>query len=158
MKLFNFKSFSSGQSIIEVLIATLVVGVVMTAVAASLTASIRNTAESKLRAQAQDSAQEAMEVFRSQRGLLGWATFQDVLASTDQFCLNDLPVTSDEFKAAVISRSTCSGGTRETGEQFRRMAYVTIVDSSTTRVIIEVKWFDADRERKVELVQEFKDL
>lgn len=145
----------SGQTIIEVLIATLVVGLVLTAIANVLTSSIRNTSESSNRSYATSYGQQALEVFRRERALLGWDQFQQLLVA-GTFCLEELPADTDAFGS--MPQGTCSGaGTVLPGGQFRREALVTIVSPTEVRVEIEVTWYDGPNEKNISMVQEFKE-
>jgi Tfp pilus assembly protein PilV len=153
MKRFFKRNDQSGQSIIEVLVATVVVALVMTAIAAALTSSLRNTTESKFRSYASAHGQEAMEVFVRERNLLGWQQFQEAVVS-GQFCMNTLPADSDSFIAMAVG--TCVDGTAYSGTTFTREATVTVVAPDEIRVEVFVEWTDNGRDRQVALVQVFR--
>lgn len=142
-----------GQTIIEVLIATVVVGVVMTAIGAALTSSLRNTAESKFRSYASTYAQQAMEVFIRERSLLGWQQFQEAVIS-GQFCLNELPANSEAFIA--MPAGTCTQGVAFSGTEFEREAEISVLSADEIRVEVVVQWQDNGRDREVSLTQEFR--
>lgn len=149
-----FKRLKTGSSMIEILIATGVVGLVMTAVAAGLVLSVKNTSISKFKVLATTRAQEAMEVFRREKVILGWGQFYDVLA-TGTYCLNSLPADSTAFKA--LSTGACASGAKIAGTEFLREGLVNFVNSQEIRVEIVVSWTDNDVPRSVNLIQEFKE-
>lgn len=74
---------SSGQSIIEILVATVVVGVIVTAVAIGVTYSVRNTAEIRYRETAVKLGSEVMELVSRERRRLGWTEFQEFWLDLD---------------------------------------------------------------------------
>lgn len=145
--------FSSGQTIIEVLIATVVVAVVMTAIAATLTSSLRNTTESRFRSFASTYAQEAMEIFIRERTILGWQQFSEVVAG-GVFCLNTLPVNTTEFTA--MTTGECTSGTPLSGTEFVREADVVVVSADEVEITISVEWVDNGRDRSLEVAQVFR--
>jgi len=145
----------AGQSIIEVLIATLVVGLVLTAIASSLTFSIKNTAQTKQRELASNYAQEGLEVFRRERNLQGWTSFTEAL-NTNTFCLNELPADSQAFRD--LPAGECEGGTVIAGSTLTRTAYVRVIDADTIEITIGVAWDDSNQMREVSVVQEFRNL
>ncbi|HYD34556.1 MAG TPA: hypothetical protein VD999_00655 [Vitreimonas sp.] len=148
---------TAGQTIIEVLIAAGVIALVMTAIAAGLTYSVKNSAESKYKALATSYAQEAVEIFRRERALMGWDTFRNVVGS-NTYCLNTLPSSTDEF--VNLEPGACADGIPVAGTQMTREAIVTPFNNGTVvdrvRVEIEVQWFDGNRPRTVEIAQEFQ--
>lgn len=141
-----------GQSIIEVLIATGVVGAILTAVAATLTFSVKNSAENKYRAVATTKAQEAIEVFRRERSFLGWETFVSSLGGGGVYCLNTLPPDSASF--TTMTSSECEVGIAEAGTEFTREAVVTFPTASSVRVQSIVTWYDGVMQRDVTVTQE----
>lgn len=75
-----------GSTLIELLIATMIVGTIVTAVAAGVTNSVKNNAEARYREIATVLAQQGMEVLRTERGNLGWVTFHDTITD-GTFCM-----------------------------------------------------------------------
>jgi type II secretory pathway pseudopilin PulG len=144
---------SSGQSIIEVIIATLIVGVVLTAIASGLTLSIKNTAQTQLRELSTNFAQEGLEVFRRERSMLGWTSFAEALDNND-YCLNTLPQDSAEF--ATMPTGECSTGTAIAGTTLTRNATVTVLSADSIQVHVTVEWQEAERTNTVEVYQVFQ--
>lgn len=143
----------SGQTIIEVLIATLVVGMVLTAVAATLTVSVKNTAQSRYQEVARARAQSGLELFRRERNKLGWQTFQASLVS-GTYCINTLPDSSMAFDA--LSPGACGNGVAVIGTDFTRDATVTVVSNDEVKVDVLVKWIDGVLNKEVKLTQVFR--
>lgn len=143
----------SGSGMIEILIATGVVGLVMTAIASSLVLSIKNSAISKYKVLSTSRAQEAMEVFRREKVLLGWAQFYESLAA-NTYCVNLLASDSAQFQA--MTTGACGDGSFIVGTSFIREALVNITSADEIRVEITVEWLDGDIIRSSNLIQEFK--
>lgn len=148
-----FKKTKLGSSMIEILIATGVVGLVMTAVASSLVLSVKNSSVSKYKVLASTRAQEAMEVFRREKVLLGWGQYYDVLSS-GTYCLNALASDSAQFKS--MSTSACNTDQKIAGTSFVREALVDIISDEEIRVEIVVSWIDGNVPRSTNLIQMFK--
>ncbi|MBI2009963.1 MAG: prepilin-type N-terminal cleavage/methylation domain-containing protein [Candidatus Chisholmbacteria bacterium] len=80
-----------GQSLVEVLIALMIVALVLTTVAVAVILAIRSSRFSQHKARATFLAQEGAEWVRNQRSVLGWDGFLDkggVTATT--YCINAL--------------------------------------------------------------------
>lgn len=104
----NNRSKQRGQTIIELLIAILVVGIVVISVAVALTYSVQYTAEVRYREAAISLAQDAIEFFRSERARMGWANFTPNISS-GTFCFPTIP--TDLAQANATFKHTC--GTTE---------------------------------------------
>ncbi len=153
--LFTRVTTQAGQSIIEVLVAIAVVGVVLTTIASGLTYSVKNTAEARYRSVATALAQDAVEVFRRERSILGWESFYEVfVGAPDQvYCFNTLPANSAAFVA--LSEGACSAGFQQVGTEFRRQVTVDPTGSILT-VTVVVSWYDGDNQRSVQVQQDFQ--
>ena len=151
----NFKKpkLKHGSGMIEILIATGVVGLVMTAVVAGFVLSVKSTTFGKNQVLASTRAQEAMEVFRREKVLLGWAQFSDSVGD-DTYCVNDLPSDSGAFQA--MQTGVCAEGEVITNTVFIRQALVDVISDGEIRVEVVVNWQDGDSSQSVNLVQEFK--
>lgn len=147
-----------GQSIIEVLIATAVVGLVLTSVVVGLTYSIKNTAISTAKTLATKLAQEGMEVYRRERDILGWERFLEAVQSgsgQQTYCLNELPANTQAFMDMVPDSDGCNGELLA-DQPFTREVLVDTFSSEEVRVEVVVIWQDGATERTVEVVQRFK--
>lgn len=98
------KKSESGQTIIELLVATLVVGLVVISVAVGLTYSIKNTSEVRYRQSASTLGQDAIEFFRQQRAIFGWNSFSAAMSGTRTYCLKTIPTSL----VSLPLPSTCS--------------------------------------------------
>jgi len=145
--------FQAGSTMIEILIATAVVGMVMTAVASSLVLSIKNSSISKYKVLAATRAQEAMEVFRREKILLGWSSFYETL-DTATYCLNTLASNSAEFR--ILGVGSCNEDAKIAGTSFIREALVDIQNPEEIRVEMVVRWLEGDVTRSTSMIQEFK--
>jgi Tfp pilus assembly protein PilV len=150
----GFWRAAAGQSIIEVLIATSVIAMVMVAIASGIVLSLKNTSDSKFRGLATTRGQEALEVFRRERGILGWATFRD--ATVDgTVCLNTLPTNSTEYLALAVG--ACTQGTAVAGTTLTRQAIISVPASDQVEVEIVVSWVDGQTTREVRQSQVFRE-
>lgn len=151
------KNSSSGQTIIEVLVATTVVGIVLTGLVIGMTFSLRNAAAAKARSLATRYAQEANEVFRRERDLQGWEPFSSTFqgGATRTYCLPALPETTTEFRS--LTPADCSAGTYIQGTDFTREVEVRRVSPSEVEVSTTVSWPDGSRTPEVVLTQTLKD-
>lgn len=143
----------TGFSMIEVMIAVMVVGMVMTAVAALMTSSTKLTAESRYAGFARSKVQEALEVFRRERFLLGWNDFYNSLAN-GVYCYNQIPMDSDAFKARAVGG--CSDTFEGAGQAFKREVLV-IKTGDSVEVTSHIEWQDATKTREISAEQIFKE-
>lgn len=146
-------SSQAGQSMIEVIIVSVVVGTVLTALAASLTMSASNSSQNKKRSLATTYAQEGLELFRHQRSQLGWSRFVQGLINGQTYCLNTLP--SD---LEGLSADSCASGETIEDTGLSREAEVAITGSTQVEVVVTVFWFDDEEEKSVQVQQAFQDI
>lgn len=152
----HIRQAEAGQSIIEVLIATLVVGMVMVGLAAIMTMSVKNNAEGKFRNVATFQGQQAMEIFRRERVRRGWDGFTTE-ALGGQYCFDTLPLTSDDLSDWLTLRSgECTEGYALAGATFTRDVTIQQTPGEVV-VIIVVGWMDGNQPRSVTLEQEFRE-
>lgn len=146
------KNLQRGSTIVELLVATMVMALVVTAIASGMTYSIKNQAEARYREVATTLAQEAVDIFRKERGLLGFGSFQSSLSNGQNYCV---PV--DAFSLGDMpAQANCPMNIDASGQDFAREVYVTFPDPDVVRVEVTVSWFKSSSEdRTVELVQEF---
>lgn len=146
----------AGSGVIEVLIATLVVGLTMTSVAAVMTLSLQSTSQNRLRAIASTRGQEAIETFRRYRDELGWQAFSSQFSApaAQTYCLDPLPSNALEF--SQLAPQNCDSGVAIVGTEFTREVEVTTVGTPVTSVQIRpvVRWQDGEQTKQVVLFQE----
>jgi len=146
-----------GSSLIEIVVATGVMALVLTAIVSGLTLSLKTNAESEYRSQAVKRAQEAIEVFRRERTLLGWDVFFGSLSNGGVYCLQTLPAPKSGF---TLGACTEEQGIVIAGVDFYREVEVTIDESDPNNPLIQVsvtmRWNSGNGERDVTLLQVFR--
>ncbi|PIR64250.1 MAG: hypothetical protein CO156_01410 [Candidatus Pacebacteria bacterium CG_4_9_14_3_um_filter_40_12] len=148
------KNFKKGSTLIELLIATMIVGTVVTAVAAGVSSSVKNNSEARYREIATVLAQQGMETLRSERGNLGWITFHDSI-TPGTFCM---PTGMSSLTELTTNQNLCI--VTESNLDFNRSVVLTKQSGASPDVSAEitVSW-----ERKsgvtsdVKVTQTFKD-
>ncbi len=151
-----FSSKVSGQSIIEVLIATVVIALVMTSIVGAMTLSIQSTAESRARSIATHLAQEGLELFRRERATLGWQRFYDESLSGQAsrvYCLNTIPSTSAQFSS--MSAGECGSATID-DSPMQREATVVRQNTETVSVEVVVTWQNGNKQNSTSVEQIFR--
>lgn len=143
-----------GQTIIEVLVAAVIVSTVLTAIAIGLTFSVKTTADSRYRAYATKYAQETLEVFRRERTNLGWESFA-VAVTSGVYCYNTLPASTQDFVARIPEE--CAAGQTIGDSIFTREADVTVTVDEV-KVLSSVKWSDGNRLKQVEVEGVFRNI
>lgn len=158
----NNLKLQRGSTIIELLIAVMVVGLIITAVANAVTYSIKNTGESRYRQVATTLGQEVIEHFHTQKNELGIINLINILPQTE-YCYSDI----DSPTAGVCG--TGSGQVVDipgVGTEFKRNVTINSGGDGTRTplpakpyyltVTVTVSWIDGAETRSVELIQEFK--
>ncbi|MFZ5437562.1 MAG: type IV pilus modification PilV family protein [Patescibacteria group bacterium] len=156
MRLKKFFS-QKGSSLIEIIVATGVMALVLTTIVAGLTLSLKTNAESEYRSQAVKRAQEAMEIFRRERTLLGWEAFINTFRGNPVYCFKDLPAPFGAFTSGAC-------GSDDTivisGQEFIREATVTVDETDPNnpqvRVVMTMSWTTNDNVKDVEIIQVFR--
>lgn len=156
LKLHCGLKMQKGSTIIELLIAVMVVGLITTAIANAVTYSIKNTGESRFRQVATTLGQQVIEDFRSQKNELGIINFSNTLTAGNN-CYSDLdnPVVGSCGDSAVISMA---------GADFKRDVLIGLGGSGTRipddpyyiTITVTVSWNDGTSTRDIELIQDFK--
>lgn len=84
------KRFTSGQTLLELVLALGVIAVVLTGLVSAVTSSLRYSQSSQLRSRGVKYAQEGLELVRKLRDSNTWSTFQDYSRSgTKDWCLSE---------------------------------------------------------------------
>ena len=146
-----------GSSLIEIIVATGVMALVLTSIIAGFTLSLKTNSESEYRSQATKRAQEAMEVFRRERTLLGWEAFAAALRDNTYYCFDELTA---PFEAFSVGACGSSDTIVISGQEFIREAEVTVDETDPTSPQIRVKmtmsWTTNDNVKDVEIIQVFR--
>lgn len=149
----------SGQTMIEMVVATGMVALVLVAIVSGIALSIRNSRFSKNKALAIRYAHEAVEKFRNYRDEVGWEPFiEEVLeGSTDvDFCLPTMPTSAIEVPnftgACAGEKITNTLGSTE----FVRGAHLTVQNQSnpndTVEMTVTVTWLEGSKTHSSVLV------
>ena len=150
---FKFRK-QKGQSLIELILVTVVVASVLTALAASMSMSAKNTNENKKLSIATSLVQEALEVFHRERYALGWDTFETTLVN-GVYCFNTIPQNSEEF--ANITFGECGISDFMVDTNYQREVEVIIL-SGEVEVIATVSWMADGDEKQVQASQTFREI
>ncbi len=132
---------SSGQSLIEVVVAIGVMSLLLVALLVTVSLSIKNSRLAKDRNQAVALAQEGVELIRAYRDY-DYAEFY----SKDSLVAYDLPynwVVEDGLG------DSCSATDFAIRDFFRRCVLVTRVDATSTDVQVTVEWQEGSRTHEV---------
>lgn len=142
MKFVKTKITKAGNTVIEILIATVVVGVILTALATSMTASIQNSAEAQYRETATRLAQDAMETFRKDKNVLSWNLFLATPA-TGIYCVpaNFTTVSGVSFTSANLSSiSGCSAHVITQNNMSYYRAFEKSGSGNSAKITVYVYW------------------
>lgn len=140
-----------GNSILEVMISIVVVGVVITSVAAAIAISLQNTSRAKAKAIGTKFTQEGIEYFRAQRTLMGWETFYSTLEEggvTPTYCLAALPYSPLGGLDQVPNRPCQLTEFVDLNNLYKRSAVVTlgtINGQPTVTITVSTEWPNGDR-------------
>lgn len=139
---------NQGFSIIEVLIATLVVGVTLTAVVLTLTYSIKSNALAAYRQTAAKKAQEGIDYYRRERVILGWEKFISEIGAN--YCLVTVPSPAVNGLPTFGIVETCDGHDQQyeiavngVGTRFKREVVITKSDEVSDQWVniqVTVSW------------------
>lgn len=153
------KKTMSGQTMIEMVVATGMVALVLVAIVSGIALSIRNSRFSKNKALATRYAHEAVEKFRNYRDEVGWQPFiEEVLGGLTEvdFCLPTMPAS-----AAEVANFTGVCGSEKIANtlgstEFVRGAHVTVQNQSnpndTVEMTVTVTWVEGSKVHSSELV------
>ncbi len=138
----------SGQSILEVVIATAMISVAIIAALSLANQSQKSSNYAKLLDQATAYNNQAADYFRNQKTLLGWGAFTekittDASGNTAYYCLATLPdSTSSTFE--TLTAGVCSDTDLILGTIFQREVSIDNSDliNGTTNITITTTWPD----------------
>lgn len=163
-KTLRSKTAQRGSTIIELLIAVMVVGLIVTAVASAVTYSIKNTGESRYRQVSTILGQQVVEFVRGEKNRLGITNLGifNTTGITRDYCFSTLP--SDLDTEPTQGQCTQSNVINMAGTNFTRDVSITSGGAGTRtpfdpyylNIVVTVSWTDGTEIRQIELVQEFK--
>lgn len=151
---YGFVTRNVGSTIIELLIAVMVVGLIITAVANAVTTSIKNTGESRFRENATVLGQQVIEYMHGRKNELGMVNFKNTYAAGNYcFITVESPISSACGANDLITLA---------GTSFKRNAVITSGGTGThaspyyLNIRVTVSWQDGTSTRDIELIQEFQ--
>lgn len=154
----NTVTNSSGQTLLEVIVATTGLVFVLVAIMSGVVLALSNTVFANNQSLATKRSQEAIETFRRYQVELGWETFHDVIdadGSTVVYCLPTLPTTVNEFNS--MSTGGCDTGDTIPDTNFTREVTATVISDTQIEVEATVEWFDRSQVRSSHAKQVFRD-
>ncbi len=131
----------AGNTVIEVLVATAVVGLILTSLALLLSNSIKNSSEAQYREVATRLAQDTMEVFRKDRNVMSWNDFL-ATPSNGNYCVPSTftsVATASFTNANLNAMINCPYTLQDTMNFHRAFNKTAILDVSETPNISTVK-------------------
>jgi prepilin-type N-terminal cleavage/methylation domain-containing protein len=128
-----------GSTLIEVLVAMVIVSTVLTAIASMMAMSMRVSEANEMEQLAQMKAQEALEYMRKERLVRGWGTFYDFLAE-QSYCLNSFPDSVADFSTLATD---CAGPV-DSFNNFNYSVETAITKPDLTTVAIEINVYRWD--------------
>lgn len=136
-----------GQTLIELLIATLIVGLVVTSVAAGLTYAVKNTAEVRYRESATSLGQDVIEFFRRERASVGWNQFVASLPDDQStYCFQTVPTTltdifTSPFPGSCATNEIVTLPSGQMNADFLREVLVNdVAGGKRVEITVTVKW------------------
>lgn len=124
-----------GESLIEVLVAVVLIGLVLTAVASLMTSSLVRSSQAKYRELATVKGQEIIDFLRGERAKLGWADF-----------VSQYPPGNYCYRGSSMDKTAC-GTTTEViaGTDFKRDFSLEHTSNGTqveeVIIAVEVSWY-----------------
>lgn len=148
------KKNKTGSTLIEVLVAIVVVGLVLTGIMLSITYSVKNSAEARYREVASQLAQDGMEVVKLRREIDPWSTFFGYAStSSRRYICSDTTI--------LTTTTTCSfqnGNKQYTRYVVLTRTAATVSDPATVQAKVTVEWnSDSNQLQNVEIFQEFRE-
>lgn len=151
----RFKFFQQGSTLIEVLVAIVLVGLVVTGIMLSITYSVKNSSEARYREVATELAQGGMEIVKLRREVDPWSTFYG-------YASNSTPRFLCWSGTALTVTTACTGGGIITNNGRVYTRYVVLSRAAgppqSVKATVTVEWnSDSNALMNVELTQEFKE-
>ena len=146
---------TTGSTLIEVLIATMVVVFVLVALAESFTLVLRNQRSSTGQEQATKYAQQAIEWIRSVRDTSGWQDFYTAVnadSTHPTHCIPTMPATADIAAYQALSDVDCNTSlpanaiqNEQAFNSYFRKLVVTASSADNITAVATVSWIEGTR-------------
>lgn len=139
-------SKTSGQTLIEVIIAVGLVVMVLLTLVSALTLAVRNNQFAKDQVLARNRSREAQEWLRSLREQVGWETFYAMLVLDGfpvTYCLITLP--TDFATAEALSSGSCTNLEVISGTKFIREMTINSPAADEAEAMVTVSWTEGGK-------------
>jgi type II secretory pathway pseudopilin PulG len=153
------KKGQRASTLVEILVALMVIMVVLTSIMAVMSMSIRLSESNEKRLLALQKAEETVEYFKRERLLNPWSVFFPALPE-GSYCF---PVASMPDSLQLVASGEYFGtcGPEDTfesaGYEFQREVEISHPDSSTLLLTVVISWMQANGEKTLSLQQEYKE-
>lgn len=151
---------NTGSTLIEVLVAILIMGIVLTGLATALSLSLKNSAQADYRQVATRQAQDVIEILRRERSRMGWSAFETAINNGNNYCVptnaTGFTFSTDNTDPICPNNVTISDSPITMSRYFKRNNLST--DNNLVVVEIIVTWKDGNADRTVNLIQNFRDI
>jgi len=150
------KTKKAGFTLVEVLVAVVIVGLVLTAIAAAISFSVKNSSQADYRQVATRYAQDAIDIIRQKRSDLGWNQFYTNYLVAGDKCLN---ISTHTLAPMPVGGCTGIYELSNNNVKFRRTINVDKLGGTpqSVELTVTVKWQDGSEWRNVEVVQKLFD-
>ncbi len=145
--IFKQSQHHSGQTILEILLATAIIAILLVSLIALSTYSSKSSTYAKQLNQATDYSNQLADWLRDQKQLLGWFSFLQLLEEDTNnnyvtYCFNNLPSTTNDFRN--LSNSPCPSTAHILNTNFTRQATFDLsqTDQGIITVNITTSWQD----------------
>lgn len=142
----NKENRQSGQTLLELVVATGVVAIVITALVTAVTASLRYSQATRLRSHGVKFAQEGLELTRKVRDLNTWDVFQAYSDGLGSWCLDELGAWSADLGSGSCPLSA--------GNNFWRRVHF-VWNDPVMEVTVTVSWGERTISSTMELKTHF---
>lgn len=152
--------YQQGLSLVEILVATALVGLVLTAVSTLLTVTLKNAAQARYRETATQLAQAGMEFFNRENAQQSWSNFAGFFPeNSSTYCLEILP-TNGRLNELDGGACNYSQEIEENGGVFKREAVIERNPTTPNEMSITVvtSWEDSTRTVEVTVSKVFRKL
>ena len=154
--------YQQGSTLIEVLVAILIMAIVLTGLATALTYSLKNSAQADYRQVATRQAQDVIEILRKERSRLGWSGFEAAINTNSgtYYCVGTSATGFSNF-TTDSSSPFCPNNVAIAQSPITMSRYFHRTNGvSDSRVTVEVivTWPEGTATRTVNLVQDFRDI
>lgn len=142
------KTKNAGFTLVEVLVAVVIVGLVLTAIAAAISFSVKNSSQADYRQVATRYAQDAIDIIRQKRATDGWNSFYSTYLppSGQSRCLQS---------NGKLTSTPCAAWNTN-GTNYTRVIKVDKTTGTAT-ITVTVSWQDGSATRDVTVVQKLFD-